>query len=1000
MPSLKELYKSQVKLAEEQKKLLDEYKEASQKIASAKVESDFKKLQSKKEQLSKSLKDKHAEIEKAKEKVIDLRQTLEQVLHQGSKAPKYSDAQKEFKEYEERIAKEFKEKNEEYKKQRDRLTGILHDILKDNEQKDMQKTLASVKVSSEKSQTGVENSTIASLAIKFAATHPIMIVKLAMSREFLTQEIDKMADIVRGNKEIDPQNPPRLLELAQDPEVRKLFTQDREQIQKFFKEIIPQLTPIAISQLTKIDAIESEMSKKSHEISKYPSDIRKLEGLKKDNADGKHDETIAMLKADIAPVANLLMRHQAAKTIQALQKEGYSTEYINSKLLPILTAPVELYLTNHKYLESLAKDFQIYSKAKTDKEKATFVQALVGNLPLAEIIQQSRLGALLENDHQSLAIIAKRIIESNPALLASMAENNLTPDFVSDSINHFAKTISHSLTHADLLKELTVKASLLSRLKDANSATTPEELAAITSHNDAIVAGVMVSTNKILSQSAALSLAIKELPQFLQKHEQECAALLTQNIPSMARNALREATKIGAKFGLTEEESLKKYASPAMRVLNQMSPEFLGKLSTSATSTLTLALNHLKPEELNQLSSNIKDMMHFEAGSKEHTAAKEKLQLLIQKTIIQNAPVLDKVMSEVKSLLSDDKAMSELTSTIEHAADIYLPENIRKNIDNKALANLTTMFRETSLRLISDEGFSAKQLKEAYDKYQDTKEPEHLLKLARPFVRAITPALEKNLPAFINQHQQGLLGLVENSCRNPEIAKQLQEKGLTPEFAVKTTKAAIPLVAETMPHIATIVKDLGKKSKNVDQLFKLYTNVEKASSKEKPARVIELLNHTYTMAKEHPEAYKALSKEIPDLIVKHSEPLGEAIDEFLNKTEAGQKYNIKGSELLQVAGKNIPEFVEVADLYNKKEYGKMIRKAIPLLCKKEVFAFAVKAYFTRKKTEVKKSISENKHLQQAKSFGKNVGAHLHKEQRENHKPRAHAARKDESKSIS
>jgi hypothetical protein len=108
-------------------------------------------------------------------------------------------------------------------------------------------------------------------------------------------------------------------------------------------------------------------------------------------------------------------------------------------------------------------------------------------------------------------------------------------------------------------------------------------------------------------------------------------------------------------------------------------------------------------------------------------------------------------------------------------------------------------------------------------------------------------------------------------------------------------------------------------------------------------KVLKLVGSILEFKNKNPEVKAVIEKDLPDILTKHSKELGGVIDQFLNQTPMGRNLNLRGEKVLNIVAENLPQVTEVAEAFAKKQYGKMILKAIPLLFKKDVLSTLIGA---------------------------------------------------------
>jgi len=250
----------------------------------------------------------------------------------------------------------------------------------------------------------------------------------------------------------------------------------------------------------------------------------------------------------------------------------------------------------------------------------------------------------------------------------------------------------------------------------------------------------------------------------------------------------------------------------------------------------------------------------------------------------------------------------------------------------------------------------------------------------------ITPVLDTDLPKFLIQNKNVIGNIVSNVIEQPVFAKTLEQLGIPPELVKEATSEGINLIAPMLPIITKLANGALKDQKGLKSIITQVQETIAAPEEEQEKHALKLVGSILAFKDKNPEVKEAIEKDIPKLLEQNAATLGPVVDKFLNQTPVGKNLRIKGEDILKVAAKKMPQLVEAADLFTKKQYGKLIPKALKILFDKDVMKLAVTAAIdviklkynektrwnsTRRTlagTEVNKSLSE------ALKKGGNIGA--------------------------
>ena len=421
------------------------------------------------------------------------------------------------------------------------------------------------------------------------------------------------------------------------------------------------------------------------------------------------------------------------------------------------------------------------------------------------------------------------------------------------------------------------------------------------------------------------------------------------------------------------------------KLLNKVGPNAIDLASSAIPLAGKIAQNLIKsPEDLTGIYNNLKE--------------KNISNVIYQgSNIIKNlAPVLDKDLPEFINKNKDNLVnIAKESLAIEPIKKIVEPLGITPELVEKAGSDVLDI-ASSALPLVNNIAQSlAKSKNDLADIYKDfvefgkedgNKEQAISAMLANgaKIMEKLTPVLAPStkqelhgsLPEFLTKNKKNIENIVSEVIKQPVISNTLAQLGISPSLVNEATSASIDLIAPMLPVITKLVnsslKDqeglkaiinqvqeimelsgeintLKEKQKNPEFAKTLPSGQKDLAAKlkglaaEQEMLALKLVGSVLAFKDKNPEVKQVIEQEIPEILRNNAATLGPVIDKFLNQTPIGKNLRIKGEDMLKVAAKKMPQLVEAADLFTKKQYGKLIPKALKILFDKDVMKLAVTA---------------------------------------------------------
>lgn len=192
---------------------------------------------------------------------------------------------------------------------------------------------------------------------------------------------------------------------------------------------------------------------------------------------------------------------------------------------------------------------------------------------------------------------------------------------------------------------------------------------------------------------------------------------------------------------------------------------------------------------------------------------------------------------------------------------------------------------------------------------------------------AAVTVLTTRLPQFLSAPEtQNILGKVAEQYVGQQ--EDLKKYGITAEIVKDAVPLAAKLVSAVLPHQSELISIIT----TARELMSLPP--EKAG--EKSQKINSLVNSILQL-KNKEGVKEIIDQELPEFLTKHAEQLGKSIDKFLQE-EANLPIKTQGEKLVKLAAKKSPQLLEIADMYSKRQFVKLIPKVGKLLFDREVLS--------------------------------------------------------------
>lgn len=792
-----------------------------------------------------------------------------------------------------------------YRENRDKLFQIIHNTLVDKEEL---KQILNPK--------GAEGEVSTWEAVKFAASHPLTMIRAAFMKGTLEDEVDKFLQIITGADTEKANTPSFVLRLLNDQEFVIFLQNNTKILSETLHEVVPLLSQPILSALSNLEPFDT--------------------------------------------------------AIKEMKDIGIDAKYINTALLPLVRGPLEDILTHYQDFIGVIS-LRLNAVQTTDpQQRQKLLSDTLKALPINRLARTSRLGEFIQHEHQMVASSLIATAKINGDIAAIIKKYSITPQLITDIVEVITELSVPVLRDDALLNRAVQALGSLALAPDTKGATAEEQVAleqaAIKNRTEALTA-----LADIVTGPQVLSTLTKSLPQMLTQHKDALAFTLSKAITEQTAEA--EKYKLDTPLLLFKgipQETLQKIIptliDSANSLLSSASQQQVSQLFATAKTFISTPDTDIatRDEALRKLTAELIPLFDSKA---------------IQSVLAQNIPTLlqdPDVTSAIPTLLANIKTFSpernidipdeEVKTTMPFIAQVIalLPaqkdtisafykhiveyneklqqedksgilhalDTAKQALKSANLDNITSLPKELGKISINDE----KTKPDALPMLHDIKE---LLKFNKDL-------LSTTIPEYLKHHPETIKQITKFALQSEDAQKQIADLKITTSLVEKSVDAVSKFAVSALPvAIKILEKSINEDPENLAHLIELFT-LPDSKNKSPKIHAMECVSAVYSFAKKNPEIADSIKRDIPKLFEDHADELGGVLDEFLNKTSIGKKYNIQGQELLTTASKHLPQLLEITDLYAKHEYAKMIPKAISLLFNKDVFTFCVKLLFTSK----------------------------------------------------
>jgi hypothetical protein len=704
-------------------------------------------------------------------------------------------------------------------------------------------------------------------------------------------------------------------------------------------------------------------------------------------------------------VATIVGQERVAKIVEPLEiKKEFVEKVLSeaapliSKAVPIVTEVVSEVLKDSQGLANLSSNLteldQLNKKAKDSKakgselsaeEKTQQTEALKGVITgIAGVVTNlkptldKKLPTLLNDP--ALTQVAATIVKQErvaeivkPLGIDEDFVKNVLPEaipLISKAVPIVTEVVSEVLKDPQglvtLSSNLTELGQLNKKAKDSKakgSELSAEEKAQQTKALEGVITGVagIVTT---------LKPTLEKLPELLKDPNLTSLTTVAATIVEQ-----KGVAKIVEPLGIKKEF--------VEKVLPEAAP-LVSKAVPIVTEVASAVLSN--PQGLTNLPSNLTELGQLNKKAKDGELSeeeKDKQKALegaitgVAGVITNLKPTLDKQLQE----LLQDPNLTKVAATIvkqERVAEIVKPLGIDEDFVKNVLPSVTPIIATAvpivtevaSAVLSNPHGLAnlSSNLTELGQlnkkaKLSDTEKTQQtmaMLEIGKNIVNIVSnlppKLLDEDVPNLLKNNKANVSKVIEEVANRNPYANTLESMGVKPDLLKRAADVGLDIVADILPEANKFFK-----KPQVDDLQKLITQAQDVMSSPE-GNIMQLVQSVVEFKKKYPELENAIEKNIPEILMKQERAakLGPVIDDFLNSTAIGRKYNIKGQKLIETLAPKAPKLLKIGELYANKQYVKMAAKSVGLLFDKDVLGLALNAVFTKKDIKNLEPLTEKK----------------------------------------
>ena len=659
-------------------------------------------------------------------------------------------------------------------------------------------------------------------AISFAVKNLGSVIDVVGSISFYKEEAEKIP-MGKGVKEESS----FFLKLLDDPDSVKFLQANSAKLGNLVETIAPTLISIAVREVSKLPELQERIKAHEKQYGLLTSLEEKLEKLEAKPIPSELDsQQITDLTQQIGNRKLLEQRISLAKTVEALEKNGITVEYIQQKLLPIAINPLKEILKKPEDIIAVANAGLDIVLQKDPKKTTESLQFIASKIDVGALIGSSGLQDFLINESGNLAKIATTIMTTNEGVKSSAKELGITPEIVQQVIPAVTKIVAVAL--ADTPKLTEVYNEILASNAKLSDITTKEkaqqeidrselneeqiheldkQIEELAKKKNVVLSGMIGQASEIVLEDNVLNSVRDNISGLLDKNQEAISGMVAHNIeqldkaslpgqllsgvsPSFAKNTVAAVTGlVSVVLKETSNEQIKGFVASGQSLLTASQEEAPALVQGLVSQGMAILGN----ENIGKSLGEVGQLLRTE---------KEQVQI-----IVDNALKTDPAKEQLKKFGVDPAIVQGLVPLVtEVGAELFSQANINKVPELYSaftkLSDITT--KEKAQQEIDRSELNEEQIHELDKQIEELAKKKNVV-LSGMIGQASEIVLEDNvlnsvrdnISGLLDKNQEAISGMVAHNIEQLDKASLPGQllSGVSPSFAKNTVAAVTGLVS-------------------------------------------------------------------------------------------------------------------------------------------------------------------------------------------------------------
>ena len=733
-------------------------------------------------------------------------------------------------------------------------------------------------------------------ALSFAVKNIGSVIDVVGSISFYKEEAEKIP-MGKGVKE----EASFFLKLLDDPDSVKFLQANSAKLGNLVETIAPTLISIAVREVSKLPELQERIKAHEKQYGLLTSLEEKLEKLEAKPIPSELDsQQITDFTQQIGNRKLLEQRISLAKTVEALEKNGITVEYIQQKLLPIAINPLKEILKKPEDIIAVANAGLDIVLQKDPKKTIESLQFIASKIDVGALIGSSGLQDFLINESGNLAKIATTIMTTNEGVKSSAKELGITPEIVQQVIPAVTKIVAVAL--ADTPKLTEVYNEILASNAKLSDITTKEkaqqeidrselneeqiqeldkQIEELAKKKNVVLSGMIGQASEIVLEDNVLNSVRDNISGLLDKNQEAISGMVAHNI-----------------------EQLDKASLPG-QLLSGVSPSFAKNTVAAVTGLVSVVLKETSNEQIKGFVASGQSLL---------TASQGEAPALVQGLVSQGMAILGNTkiaasLQNVGAILEESN--TEIAKIAVNAVEnttlkgVVTAEQINDVVpiatkvvgavlsSVQDISTIVTKSQELGANLDkTTQGLTAKQVG-SFGMIIDSLS--HIV--AQP---GISQTLSKDLPAFLEKNRDSIPRIaIDIVKKTPALATLIKEMGVSDDLIKDAAKLGADILIDAAPMVDKLAKATLKEKDQLVTIISDIRDLANAPEENQKKSVLKVVSNIITLKENSPELRDIFDKELPGLLEKNQQQSAKVIDGVIH-TKAGPGLKLKTEKIIKI----------------------------------------------------------------------------------------------------